>query len=67
MSGVLIEGETRLSRTGGIGGLRGSDIVLSGPTQRENDLKTETLKEQLHLSEILCNIKDKSALYVKSL
>ena len=30
--GVLIEGETRLTRTGGIGGLSGSDVVLSGLT-----------------------------------
>ena len=30
--GVLFEGETWLSRTGGIGGISGSDIVLSGPT-----------------------------------
>ena len=29
--GVLIEGETRLARTGGIGGLSGSDVVFSGP------------------------------------
>ena len=34
---VLVEGETWLSRTGGIGGLSGSDIVLSGPTDREDD------------------------------
>ena len=55
MAGVLIEGETRLSGTGGIGGLRGSDIVLSGPTQREgrDDQKTETLSEWLHLPEML--------------
>ena len=33
---VLIEGETWLSRTGGIGGLSGSDIVLSGPTEGED-------------------------------
>ena len=30
---VLIEGETRLSGTGGIGGLSGFHIVLSGPTE----------------------------------
>ena len=35
MIGVVIEGVTRLSGTGGIGGLRGSDIVLSGPTEGE--------------------------------
>ena len=34
--GVLVEGETWLSRTGGIGGLSGSDIVLSGPTEGED-------------------------------
>ena len=36
--GVLIEGETWLSRTctGGIGGLSGSDIILSGPTEGED-------------------------------
>ena len=27
--GVLIEGETRLTRTGGIGGLSGSDVVYT--------------------------------------
>ena len=30
---VLAEGEAWLTRTGGVGGLSGSDIVLSGPTQ----------------------------------
>ena len=34
--GVVIEGETRLSGTGGIGGLGGCDIVLSGPTEGED-------------------------------
>ena len=34
--GVVVEGETRLSRTGGIGGLSRFDIVLSGPTEGEN-------------------------------
>ena len=34
--GVLVEGETWLSWTGGIGGLSGSDIVLSGPTEGED-------------------------------
>ena len=33
---VLAEGEAWLARTGGVGGLSGSDIVLSGPTQGEN-------------------------------
>ena len=33
---VLIEGETRLSGTGGIGRLSGCDIVLSGPTEGED-------------------------------
>ena len=32
VTGVLAEGETWLSRTGGIDGLSGSDIVLGGPT-----------------------------------
>ena len=36
VTGVLAEGETWLSRTGGIGGLSGSDIVLSGPTEGED-------------------------------
>ena len=55
MAGILIEGETRLSRTGGMGRLRGSDIVLSGPTQREtgDDQKIEILNEQLHFSDML--------------
>ena len=34
--GVLVEGETWLSWRGGIGGLSGSDIVLSGPTEGED-------------------------------
>ena len=34
--GVVIEGETWLSGTGGIGGLSGFDIVLSGPTEGED-------------------------------
>ena len=34
--GVVIEGETRLSGTGGIGGLSGCDIVLSGRRERED-------------------------------
>ena len=34
---VLVECETWLSRTGGIGGLSGFDIVLSGPTEGEDD------------------------------
>ena len=34
--GVVIEGETGLSRTGGIGGLCGCDVVLSGPTEGED-------------------------------
>ena len=33
---VLTEGETWLSRTGGIGGLSGSDIVHSSLTERED-------------------------------
>ena len=33
---VLAEGETWLSRTGDIGGLSGSNIVLSGPAERED-------------------------------
>jgi len=33
---ILIESGARLSRTGGIGGLSGSDIVLSGPTEGED-------------------------------
>ena len=33
--GVVIEGVTRLSRTGGISGLSGCDIVLSGPIEGE--------------------------------
>ena len=36
VTGVLAEGETWLSRTGGIGGLSGSDIVLCGPTEGED-------------------------------
>ena len=34
--GVVIEGVTRLSGTGSIGGLSGCDIVLSGPTEGED-------------------------------
>ena len=36
VTGVLVEGETWLGRAGGVGGLSGSDIVLSGPTQGED-------------------------------
>ena len=34
--GVVIEGVTRLSGTGGIGGLGGCDVILSGPTEGED-------------------------------
>ena len=34
--GVVIESVTRLSGTGGIGGLGGCDVVLSGPTEGED-------------------------------
>ena len=33
---VLAEGEAWLARTGGVGGLSGSDIILSGPTLGED-------------------------------
>ena len=33
---ILIESEAWLSRTGGIGGFSGSDIVLSGPTEGQD-------------------------------
>ena len=33
---VLAEGEAWLSRTGRVGGLSGSDIILSGPTPGED-------------------------------
>ena len=33
---ILTEGEAWLSRTGGIGGFSGSDIVLSVPTEGED-------------------------------
>ena len=33
---VVIEGVTRLSGTGGIGGLGGCDVVLSGTTEGED-------------------------------
>ena len=33
---ILIESEASLSRTGSIGGLSGSDIVLSGPAEGED-------------------------------
>ena len=36
VTGVLVEGEAWLSRTGGIGGLSGSDVVLSGPTEGQD-------------------------------
>ena len=36
VTGVLVEGETWLSRTGGISGLSGSDIVLSGLTEGQD-------------------------------
>ena len=34
--GVVIEGVTRQSRTGGIGGFSGCDIELCGPTEGED-------------------------------
>ena len=34
--GVVIDGETRLSGTGGIGGLSGCNIVPSGSREGEN-------------------------------
>ena len=34
--GVVIEGVANLSGTGGIGGLCGCDVVLSGPTEGED-------------------------------
>ena len=34
--GVVIAGMTRLSGTGGIGGLSGCDVILSGPTEGED-------------------------------
>ena len=40
---VLAEGETWLNRTGGISGLSGSDIVLSGPTEGEEQRQAEHL------------------------
>ena len=47
--GVLIEGETRLTRTGGIGGLSGSDVVLSGPTLGEDcDQQEQKLTTNSH-------------------
>ena len=33
---VLAEGEAWLARTGGVGGISGSDIILSGPTPAED-------------------------------
>ena len=50
---VLTEGETWLSRTGGIGGLSGSDIVLSGPTKAKywNELeKCQPVAQRRHFS-----------------
>ena len=53
---VLAEGETWLTRTGGVGGLHWSDIVLSGPTEiggREEQNQyvgnVKNLIHQLHL------------------
>ena len=34
--GVVIESVTMLSGTGGIGGLSGCDVILSGPTEGED-------------------------------
>ena len=34
--GVVIEGETQLTGTEGVGGLGRCDIILSGPTERED-------------------------------
>jgi len=46
---VLAEGETWLSRTGGISGLSGSDVVLSGPTEGEEQRQAKEL-HYLHTS-----------------
>ncbi len=46
---ILSEGETWLARTGGIGGLSGSDIVLSGPTEGEDwDEEYQQMATQSH-------------------
>ncbi len=46
---ILSEGETWLTRTGGIGGLSGSDIVLSGPTEGEDwDEEYQQMATQSH-------------------
>ena len=36
MIDIVIESVTRLTGTGGIGGLSGRDIILSGPTEGED-------------------------------
>ena len=45
---ILIESEAWLSRTGGIGGLSGSDIVLSGPTEGEDWYEQYQLQVATH-------------------
>ncbi len=46
---ILSEGETWLTRTGSIGGLSRSDIVLSGPTEREDwDKEYQQMATQSH-------------------
>ena len=51
VSDVLTDCEAWLSRTGGIGGLSGSDIVLSGPTEGEDwDEQYQQVASNGHLS-----------------
>ena len=48
---VLAESEAWLSRTGGIGGLSGSDIVLRGPTEGKDwDEQYEQVAAHRHSS-----------------
>jgi len=53
---VLTESETWLSRTGGIGRLSGSDIVLSGPTEgEERDEQYQQVATHRHCSALILN------------
>ena len=45
---IVAEGEAWLSRTGGIGGLSGSDIVLSGPTGEDWDEQYQQVASHTH-------------------
>ena len=47
--GVLVYSETWLTGTGCIGGLSGSDVILSGPTQRHDLQENKQKASKTHI------------------